>query len=181
MLINTQCEIFKNPKFTTPPSINSITFNKIDTSTTRSHFGAFENGVNVKNCVHRRSPDFKLLYRKFTCDVRKSESASSDTSYLSNACGEIWLNWHSCEFSDIRGGSCRDLRSSRNIYCTVWPLKMVPSGCPETSVANYQHAPRINNITEVDENRTLLDYDATRSGNSLPKFRDRQIGAIFKG
>ena len=35
------------------------------------------------------------------------------------------------------------------------PLKMGQSVFPETSVANYQPAPRINNITEVDENCTF--------------------------
>jgi len=108
MLINTQREAIRNPSFTTPPSINSITLNKFDTSITRSRFGAAENGINVKNCVDRRSPDFRFFIAKFTCGVRKSESASSDTSLpLSNAHGGIWMNWHSCEISDIRGGHWR--------------------------------------------------------------------------
>jgi hypothetical protein len=62
MLINTQCEVFKHPEFTTPHSLNSITLNKIYTIITRSHmyFGAVENGINVKKRVHRRSHDFKF-------------------------------------------------------------------------------------------------------------------------
>jgi hypothetical protein len=41
------------------------------------------------------------------------------------------------------------------ISCTFWHLKMGPSVCPETSVANYQPTPRINNITELNENCTF--------------------------
>jgi len=67
------------------------------------------------------------------------------------------------------------------ISCTVWHLKMGPSVSPETSVSNYQPTPRINNITELNENCTFGVYYAASSGNSLPKFRDRQIGPIFKG
>ena len=144
--------------------------------------------------------------------MRKSQSASSDTSLtLSNAYAEIWMNWHSCEISDIRGGRCRDLRPSRNISCTVWSLtlnplmwriwwapnnasrwqmgfnsafeglKIGPSVCPKLSIANHQPAPRINNIPEVDEYCSLLGYYAASSGKSLPTFRDRQIGRVFKG
>ena len=61
ILINTQREVFRNPKFTAPPSVNSIMLNQVDTNIKRSHFGVVENGINVKNCEQHRSPDFKFF------------------------------------------------------------------------------------------------------------------------
>ena len=49
MLINTQCVVFKNPKFTILPPINTITFNTIDTTIKRTHSGALENWINVQS------------------------------------------------------------------------------------------------------------------------------------
>jgi len=92
MLINTQREVFKNPKFTIPPPVNSITFNMIDTSITRSHFGAVENGINVVNCVRRRRPDFKFFTENSLVTCAKANLHPQTHRTLSNAYGEIWPN-----------------------------------------------------------------------------------------
>jgi hypothetical protein len=53
--------------------------------------------------------------------------------------------WRS-DYIKVRTHFFQFVQSKKNYSCTAWPLKMGPTGCPETSVNNYQST--LNNFPE---------------------------------